>query len=115
MLNTYCLVGRLVSDPKIIETENDRKVCNITLAVPRSFKNMDGIYETDFISATLLETIAKSVCEYCHKGDLIVLKGRIKSNVVADDSEHYDASISEKLELIVDKVSFLSSKAKEEE
>lgn len=110
MLNILTLVGRLVSDPKIIKTENDRKVCKITLAVPRSFKNMDGIYETDFISATLLETIAKSVCEYCHKGDLIGIKGRIKSNVVADDSEHYDASINEKLELIADKVTFLSSK-----
>lgn len=115
MSNTYCLVGRLVSDPKIIETENDRKVCKITLAVPRSYKNADGEYETDFISATLLETIAKSVCEYCHKGDLIALKGRMKSNVVGDDNEHYDASASEKLELIVEKVSFLSPKTKVED
>ena len=114
MLNTYCLVGRLVSDPKIIETENERKVCKITLAVPRNYKNSNGIYETDFISAIVWVGIAENVCEYCHKGDLIALKGRIKSNIVADDNEHYDASISEKLELMVEKVSFLSSKAKEE-
>lgn len=115
MTNTYYLIGRLVSDPKIIETENGRKVCNITLAVPRSYKNMDGIYETDFISATIWAGIVESVCEYCHKGDLIALKGRIQSNIVADDNEHYDASISEKLELIVEKVSFLSPKVKEED
>lgn len=115
MLNTYCLVGRLVSDPKIIETENERKVCKITLAVPRSYKNQDGIYENDFISVIVWAGITKNVCEYCHKGDLIALKGRIKSNVVADDNEHYDTSISEKLELTVEKVSFLSSKTKVED
>lgn len=115
MLNILTLAGRLVSDPKIIETENERKVCKITLAVQRSFKNEEGIYETDFISTKIWDGIAEKVCDYCNKGDLIALKGRIKSNAVADDSEHYDASISEKLELIVDKVSFLSSKAKEEE
>ena len=115
MLNILTLVGRLVSDPKIIETENEKKVCEITLAVPRSYKNADGIYETDFISVTLWAGIVEQVCEYCHKGDLVGVKGRIKSNVVADDNEHYDTSISEKLELIADKVIFLSPKTKKEE
>lgn len=51
MLNQTVLVGRLVKDPELNETENGNKVTNITLAVPRSYKNADGEYDTDF-SAT---------------------------------------------------------------
>lgn len=48
MLNHTVIVGRLVNSPTVYETENGNKVTNITLAVPRSFKNMNGEYDTDF-------------------------------------------------------------------
>ena len=51
MLNQTVIVGRIVRDPELRETESGNKVTNITLAVPRSYKNADGEYETDF-SAT---------------------------------------------------------------
>ena len=41
MINTLTVVGRLVSDPKIIET----KKAVVTISVPRDFKNLNGIYE----------------------------------------------------------------------
>ena len=49
MLNQTVIVGRLVKEPELRQTENGTKVTNITLAVPRSYKNVDGEYETDFI------------------------------------------------------------------
>lgn len=49
MLNQTVLVGRLVKDPELRETDNGNKVTNITLAVPRSYKNINGEYDTDFI------------------------------------------------------------------
>ena len=49
MLNQTVLVGRLVKEPELHQTENGKKVTNITLAVPRSYKNMNGEYDTDFI------------------------------------------------------------------
>ena len=42
------------------ETENGKKVTNITLAVPRSYKNAKGEYETDFIDCVLWTGIAES-------------------------------------------------------
>ena len=51
MLNQTVLVGRLVRDPELRETESGSKVTYITLAVPRSYKNVNGEYDTDF-SAT---------------------------------------------------------------
>ena len=50
MLNQAVLVGRIATDPELKDTEKG-KVTNITLAVPRSFKNSNGEYDTDF-SAT---------------------------------------------------------------
>lgn len=102
MLNQTVLVGRLVQDPEIKELENDKKVCNITLAVSRSYKNADGIYETDFIPVTLWQGIAEQTTNYCKKGNLVGVKGRLQVR-------------EGKVEVIGEKVTFLSSKAKEEE
>ena len=101
MLNQTVLVGRLVQDPEIKELENDKKVCNITLAVTRSYKNADGIYETDFIPVTLWQGIAENVKEYCKEGDLIGVRGKLQLR-------------EDKVEVSGEKVTFLSSKAKEE-
>ncbi len=42
MLNQIVLVGRLVKDPVLKETEQGKKRSFITLAIPRSFKNAEG-------------------------------------------------------------------------
>ena len=60
MLNQSIIVGRIVREPEVRETENGNKVTNITLAVQRPYKNIDGEYETDFISCVLWKGIAES-------------------------------------------------------
>ena len=110
MLNQVVLVGRLVSDPEIKELEEGAKASNITLAVPRSFKNADGEYETDFIQFTLWDNIATNTCEYCKKGDIIGVKGRVQCETI----EKEDETKEYKMELIAEKVTFLSSKKADE-
>ena len=102
MLNQIVLVGRLTENPTIKELENDRKVTTITLAVQRSYKNTDGVYETDFIPCILWNGIATNTTEYCKKGDVVGVKGRLQ---VRED----------KIEIVAEKVTFLSSKPKESE
>ena len=77
MLNQTVLVGRLVKDPELRETDNGRKVTNITLAVPRSYKNLNGEYDTDFISCVLWKGVAESTVEYCKRGDLVGIKAKV--------------------------------------
>lgn len=71
MMNQVIVVGRIVSDPEIKETENCRNVSVITLAVSRSYKNMNGEYDTDFVPCILWNVIAEKTAEYCKKGDLV--------------------------------------------
>ena len=92
MLNQVVLVGRLVKDPELVDTETSKKMSRITLAIPRSFKNMNGEYESDFINCVLWDSVAKSTVEYCKKGDIVGVKGRIQSTIVSDDSQSIDES-----------------------
>lgn len=109
MLNQAILVGRIVREPEILETEKG-KVSNITLAVPRSFKNSEGQYDTDFISCVLWKGVAESTVEYCKKGDLVGIRGRIQTRNVELEDETYKRYV----EVVADKVTFLSSKRQEE-
>lgn len=107
ILNQTVIVGRIVRDPELRETENGNKITNITLAVPRSFKNVNGEYETDFISCVLWKGVAENVVEYCKKGDLVGLKGRIQTRTIEVEDNKKQV-----MEVVAEKVTFLSSKAK---
>lgn len=109
MLNQSIIVGRIVQEPEVRETENGNKVTNITLAVQRSYKNTEGEYDTDFISCVLWKGIAESTAEYCKKGDLIGIRGRIQTRVV----EYPDEMKRNVMEVVAERVTFLSSKKQE--
>ncbi len=110
MLNQVVLVGRVVKEVELKETENAKKYSFITLAVPRSYKNMNGRYDTDFIECMLWDNVAKNVAEYCKKGDIIGVKGRLE----VYQKEENDKKISQ-LHLVADKVTFLSQKREDNE
>lgn len=87
MLNQFMLVGR------ITKIEQGK----VVVAVPRNYKNNEGIYDTDIISVTIKENIEENTREYCRKDDLIGIKGHI-------------ACLDNNLELVAEKLSFLSSR-----
>ena len=110
VLNQVVLVGRLTEDPTLINTVNGKKVSSITLAVQRTFKNQEGIYEADFIRCILWNAIAASTTEYCHKGDIVGVKGRIQTSNYQDEKGNTVYTT----EVIAEKVTFLSSKKQDE-
>ena len=106
MLNQTVIVGRLVRDPELYETENGNKVTNITLAVPRSYKNVNDEYDTDFVPCVLWKGVAENTVEYCRKGDLLGVKGHVQTRDIEVDED-----VKRKLvEIVAEKVTFLSSK-----
>lgn len=105
MLNQIIIVGRLTGNPEVAKLEDGKEKSQITLAIPRTFKNADGEYETDFIDCILWGGVATNTSEYCKKGDIIGVKGRIQTS-------NYENEYGEKQKLtqiIAEKVTFLSS------
>ncbi len=94
MINQVMLVGRIAND--INEEDNI-----ITVAITRSFKNENGEYETDYIDVEIRGTIAKTTTEYCKKGDIIGVKGSIRSEITDNEK---------KMILVAERITFLSSK-----
>lgn len=109
MLNQVILVGRLTKDIVVNKTGNG-KVATISLAIPRSFKSSDGTYATDFVDCVAFDSIAANTCEYCGKGDIVGVKGRIQSRTVDKDEKKEYLT-----EIIAEKVTFLSSNKKSED
>ncbi len=108
MLNQIILVGRLTRNVEVHESENGAKVATISIAVPRSFKNVDGVYDTDFIDCVAFDSIATNTSDYCAKGDIVGIKGRLQTR-----EEEVDGIKQNTKQIIAEKITFLSSKTKE--
>ena len=103
-MNLVMLVGRLVSQPEIVEHEDGNKFARVTLAVNRKFKSNDGTYHTDFVDCILWNTIAKNTHEYCLKGDLVGIRGRIQVDFFEKDG------VKRKItNVVAESITFLSS------
>jgi single-strand DNA-binding protein len=88
MLNQVILVGR------IQELHEGKILVNI----PRNYKNKDGEYESDLVTIAIEGKINESVNEYCNKGDIVGIKGRIE---ILNDNTLIKA----------EKITFLSAKS----
>ena len=81
-INKFCVMGRLVRDPEIKETENGNKVANITLAVDREYKDKEGKKITDFLNYSLWNKDAENIKKYSKKGSHVVLEGTFNDKVI---------------------------------
>lgn len=110
MYNLVQLIGRLARDTETRVTESGTEIAKGTLAVSRSYKNSEGVYETDFINFTCYGNVGKTLNQYCHKGDLIALRGNIRTDSYTDKegNKRYTTYV------VVEKVAFLSTKPKED-
>lgn len=97
-MNQVILVGKLKDDPVVEQIDDDKKLTTITLLIQRNFKDPNGDYQTDEIDCQLWNFFGKTTSEYCKKGDVIGVKGRLEK---VNDKD---------IVVIVEKVTFLSSK-----
>ena len=99
MLNQIVLVGRITKTPEIIENQDGSKFAILNLAIPRTFKNEKGEYDTDFIDCALWKGIAENTCNYVKKGDIVGIRGRIQN-----------VNNTAQLQIVAEKVTFLSNR-----
>ncbi len=110
MINQIILVGRLTGDPEIEEYENGKKRTIINIAVQRHFKNIDNKYDTDFFRCVLWNGMASNTKNYCQRGDIVGVKGRVQNRNYVD-SENNTRYITE---IIAEKISFVSHAQRKE-
>ncbi|MFD2705676.1 single-stranded DNA-binding protein [Salibacterium lacus] len=103
MFNNVTLVGRFTRDPELTYTKDGTAVCNFTLAVQRSFRNMHGDIDADFIPVTVWRKQAENTSLYCHKGALVGVTGRINTRIY----ENKDQKRVQMVEVNADQVRFL--------
>ena len=106
MINRAVVCGRLVRDPELRRTQNGTPVTSFTLAVNRTFKNADGQQEADFLNCVAWNKTAESVDQYCSKGNLVGVEGRLQSRSYQDNQGNNRTVV----EIIADQVQFMQSK-----
>ena len=105
-MNQVLLVGRLTKDPEMDEKVDGKKLSHITLAVQRPFKNVDGVYEADFVRCILWNAVAENTMEFCKMGDVVGIKGRLETQTYEDK----DGKIKYFVQVVAEKISFIASK-----
>ncbi|WP_374720894.1 single-stranded DNA-binding protein [Peribacillus tepidiphilus] len=79
MINQVVLVGRLTKDPELRFTPEGRAVSNVILAVNRNYRNGEGEFDADFVQCTVWRKMAENLVQYCKKGSLIGITGRLQT------------------------------------
>jgi single-strand DNA-binding protein len=106
MINQVTLVGRLTRDPELRKTSEGLPVTSVTLAVSRQFRNQHGEIEADFVQCTLWKKAAENTAQYCRKGSVVGVTGRLHSR-------HYDNKEGKRVyvtEVVAEQIQFLSAK-----
>ena len=106
MINRAVVCGRLVRDPELRRTQNGTPVTSFTLAVNRTFKNADGQQEADFLNCVAWNKTAEIVEQYCSKGNLVGVEGRLQSRSYQDNQGNNRTVV----EIVADQVQFMQSK-----
>ena len=78
-MNNVTLVGRLTQDPEIKQLNDGTFRTVINVAVSRDYRNSEGVYDADFIKCVLWNGIASATKDYCRKGDVVGVKGKLQS------------------------------------
>lgn len=102
MINRAVVCGRLVRDPELRRTQNGTPVASFTLAVNRTF----GEHEADFLNCVAWNKTAEIVEQYCSKGNLVGVEGRLQSRSYQDNQGNNRTVV----EIIADQVQFMQSK-----
>lgn len=108
-MNQVSVIGRIVRDIELKDLGEGRQVVNNTIAIPMTFKKESG-HDTDFIPIVAWNKTAVLLHQYCKKGNLIGLTGRMQSRSYLNKENETIYVV----EMVVNTVQFLSNKTKED-
>jgi single-strand DNA-binding protein len=87
-LNRVQLIGYLGKDPETRFIPTGKKVAHFSLAVSNRWKSAEGEAResTEWVNIEAWEHLGEICQQYLHKGSLVYLEGRLKTDKVDDKS-----------------------------
>ena len=107
MLNSVCLMGRLVADPELRHTPSQVPVCSFRIAVDRTYQPKGQEKQTDFINIVTWRSTAEFVSRYFRKGQLVAVQGSIQTSSYTDK----DGNKRTSFDVVADNAFFAEKKA----
>ncbi len=105
-MNRAILMGRLVRQPELRQTQSGTDVCSFTLAIDRRFKNQNGERQTDFIPCVAWGKTAEFCAKYFSQGQRMAVVGSIQPRSWEDQEGNKRTTT----EVIAEEVYFADSK-----
>lgn len=105
-MNKVIMIGNLVADPTLRQTNTGLSVCSFRIAVTRRFANPQGVRESDFFDVVAWRQTAEFISKYFTKGRKIAITGSLQSR----NYEAKDGTKRTAIEIQVDEAEFVDSK-----
>lgn len=108
-LNKVMLIGNITRDPEVKFTPKGTAVCDISLAVNRTYTTDSGEKREDvtFVDIVLWGRTAEIVKQYCHKGSPLFVEGRLQLDTWDDKQTGQKRS---KMRVVGDGIQLLGSR-----
>jgi len=107
-LNRVQLIGRLGKDPDARFTPTGKKVVKFSLAVSNRWKKDGEVKEyTEWINIEAWGRVGEICHEYLHKGSLVYLEGRLKTDKYQDENDvtrYYTKVVLQQMQMLDRKV-----------
>ena len=107
-INRVVLTGRLTRDVELRATPSGANVASFTIAVDGFTKDQNNatVNQASFINCVAWNQSAKFVSQYCKKGTLVAVEGRLQSR----SYDRKDGTKAYVTEVVIDRVENLSPK-----
>ena len=106
MLNVVAIMGRLVADPQLRQTDAGKNVAAFRIACDRGRKDANGQSQADFLDVVAWDKTADFVSRHFSKGSMIAVTGRLQSRNYQDKNGNNRTAI----EIVANQVSFCGEK-----
>lgn len=105
-LNVVALMGRLVANPELKQTQSGLSVTSFRIACDRSYCKAGQERQTDWIDCVAWRSSAEFIARYFGKGQLIAIEGSIQTRSYTDR----DGNKRKATEVVVSQAHFAESK-----
>src|SRR4029077_6286803 len=105
--NHIVLVGRLVADPELRQTQDGTQVCSFRIAVDRPKRRDAAEKQTHFFGVSVWRQRAEIAAKYLQKGKSVLISGRLQIREYVDRENNKRTAV----EVTADDFQFMDSRS----